>query len=148
MAKVSVEVEGLKELQRRVRNLPKQAQEELRQAAQAIADMELPRLRAAASGSSRQAGAIASSIRSRRDRFPAIAAGGRGRTGVSGGATAGQLFYGAEFGGRRSRTTMQFRPHLGQRGYFFFPTLRADQPKQRDLWEAALRNLEREWGMN
>lgn len=144
---VGIEVEGLRELQARVRRLPKVAQAELREASQAIADMEAPRLRGAASASSRQAGAIASSIRVRRDRFPAIAAGGRGRTGVSGGATAGQLFYGAEFGGRSSRTTMQFRPHLGQRGYFFFPTLRADQPKQRDLWEAALRNLEREWGV-
>ena len=92
---VGIEVEGLRELQARVRRLPKVAQAELREASQAIADMEAPRLRGAASASSRQAGAIASSIRVRRDRFPAIAAGGRGRTGVSGGATAGQLFYGA-----------------------------------------------------
>ena len=144
---VGIEVEGLRELQARVRRLPKVAQAELREASQAIADMEAPRLRGAASASSRQAGAIASSIRVRRDRFPAIAAGGRGRTGVSGGATAGQLFYGAEFGGRRSRTTMQFRPHLGKQGYWLFPTLREDTGELLAAMEVAIDQAEQAVGL-
>ena len=60
-----------------------------------------------------------------------------------GGGLGGVLFAGAEFGGRRKRTTyarrsrkggahlvhrrrstMMFLPHLGTRGYFFWPTVR------------------------
>jgi hypothetical protein len=59
------------------------------------------------------------------------------------GGLGGQLFAGGEFGGRKSkrkayatrspngtayvvrrRTTMQFLPHLGQEGYFYWPTIR------------------------
>lgn len=34
------------------------------------------------------------------------------------------VFFGAEFGGQRSKTTMQFPPHRGKGGYFFWPTVR------------------------
>jgi hypothetical protein len=65
-----------------------------------------------------------------------------------GGGLGGQLFAGGEFGGRKSkkkpystrspngkaytvvrRTTMQFLPHLGNEGYFFWPTMRNWLPK-------------------
>lgn len=64
------------------------------------------------------------------------------------GGLGGQLFAGGEFGGRKSkkkgyatrsprgkaytvvrRTTMQFLPHLGNEGYFFWPTIRAFLPQ-------------------
>jgi hypothetical protein len=64
---------------------------------------------------------------------------GGGRSGLP-----GLLFMGSEFGGqkrrrtyagrrgeqfyliKRRRTTMMFHPHVGRRGYFYFPTLRRD----------------------
>jgi hypothetical protein len=68
--------------------------------------------------------------------------------GGGGGGLGGQLFAGGEFGGRKSakkiyatrspdgtayvvkrRTTMQFLPHLGNEGYFFWPTMRNWLPK-------------------
>jgi len=49
--------------------------------------------------SDKQSAAVASFVRARRDRVPAISAGGTSRTGVAGGAKAGELFFGAEFGG-------------------------------------------------
>lgn len=70
---------------------------------------------------------------------------------LSGGRTGGLgavLFSGAEYGGQKSkkkqyatrsprgrayaikrRTTMQFKPHLGHEGYFFWPTIRDWVPK-------------------
>lgn len=64
---------------------------------------------------------------------------------VGGGGLAGVLMAGAEYGGRkrpkrayvnrsrkgrgyivRRRTTQQFKPHLGSRGYWFWPTARKD----------------------
>jgi|SRR5215471_6139518 len=66
--------------------------------------------------------------------------------GGGGGGLGGIVFAGAEYGGQRRRktyasmvrrtgtvfvvhrrhTTMQFHPHLGSRGYFFWPTIRQD----------------------
>lgn len=64
---------------------------------------------------------------------------------MSGGATVGQLFFGAEFGGGAKPTTQQFRPHRGHTGYFFFNQLRTDQARQLERWEKALTAIEREW---
>ncbi|MFT4295642.1 MAG: hypothetical protein QM582_09550 [Micropruina sp.] len=142
---IGVEVEGLRELLRVASRLPKTAQNELRQSAMLIATDEAASIRAAAAGSSPQSAAVVGSIRARRDRVPAVAAGGAGRSGVSGGATTGQLFFGAEFGGQGRPTTKQFRPHRGTSGYWFFPTLRRDQERMMKRWETALRAVEREW---
>jgi hypothetical protein len=68
--------------------------------------------------------------------------------GGGGGGLGGQLFAGGEFGGRKStkrpyatrspngkayvvrrRVTMQFLPHLGNEGYFYWPTIRDWLPK-------------------
>jgi hypothetical protein len=76
--------------------------------------------------------------------------------GGRGGGLDATLFMGGEFGGRLGkkrrvrgyvfgrpvratpgvvtrRTTMQFLPHLGERGYFFWPTLRIWEPKLVEL---------------
>jgi hypothetical protein len=71
-------------------------------------------------------------------------------TGGQGGGLGAVLFAGAEFGGRKSKkvtypttsrlgrpytvrrkTTMQFLPHLGREGYFYWPTLRVWLPRLR-----------------
>jgi len=78
-------------------------------------------------------------------------AGGRG------GDLAAVLFDGGEYGGRKSRkvtyatrsragrayivnrrTTMQFLPHLGREGYFYWPTIREALPKLAKAQEAIL----------
>ena len=38
--------------------------------------------------------------------------------------TMGHVFYGAEFGGRRRKTTQQFLRHRGRQGYFFWQAVR------------------------
>lgn len=79
-------------------------------------------------------------------------AGGRGAT------LGAVLFDGAEYGGRkatrvpyatrsplgrayvvRRRTTMQFKPHLGREGYFYWPTIREWLPRITKQQDAALR---------
>jgi len=96
---MGLEVEGLKPFLARINRLPKQAQAEIREAAQAIADDEAKRLTAAGQANDKQSRAVAGFIKARKDRVPFVQAGGNAKTGVSGGATAGQLFFGAEFGG-------------------------------------------------
>lgn len=99
MVRMGVEIDGLKPLLRRIRTLPKTAQDEIREAARAIADDEAARIASAGRSSDKQSRAAAGFVRARRDRVPLIVAGGASKAGVSGGATAGQLFFGAEFGG-------------------------------------------------
>lgn len=143
--RIGLEVDGLRELLRAASRLPKTAQNELRDSARMIAQDEASSIRSAGAGSSGQSAAAVASLRVRRDRVPAVSIGGARRAGVSGGATVGQLFFGAEFGGQRRPATKQFRPHRGRTGYWFFPTLRADQDRMMKRWEAALRAIEREW---
>ena len=145
MAEQIAQIEDLPGILRRLSKLPKTAQQEIRAAAQAIADEEAGRIQAAAAGSSRQAAAIAQFIKSRRDRVPAISAGGSRKSGLASGAKAGEIFFGAEFGGGARWTTQQFRPHQGTVGYFFYPTLRADQERMVQRWLSAVNAIEREW---
>jgi hypothetical protein len=81
-------VPGLNGLLRELRNLPKEAQAELRDASQEIADKHMvPAWKEAALRAGPWGRAIAASVRSRRDRVPAVVIGG-GRKVFSGGATA------------------------------------------------------------
>ena len=100
MVRMGIEIEGLKPFLSQLSKLPRTAQAEIREAAQAIADDEASRIQAAGRGDDRQSQAAAQFVRSRKDRVPFVQAGGNGKTGVRGGATAGQLFFGAEFGGQ------------------------------------------------
>lgn len=175
MARMGIEIDGLKPLLRRISKLPKLAQDEIREAAQAIADDEAKRISSAGRSSDRQSAAVAGFVKARRDRVPYIVAGGSARTGVSGGATAGQLFFGAEFGGGSSKawtsltatktsasgktrsvfagvafggskaTTNQFRPHKGKTGYWMWPQIREDQERMFQKWEAVVTAIAREW---
>jgi hypothetical protein len=77
--------------------------------------------------------------------------------GGQGGGLDATLFPGGEYGGRKSkrvpyatrspngtayivrrRTTMQFKPHLGKHGYFFWPTVREWMPKLAKAQEEAI----------
>ena len=48
---------------------------------------------------------------------------------------AGVMTFGTEFGGRRRRHTMQFRPHKGRDGYFFWPTVRHHSDDIKKMWD-------------
>lgn len=68
-----------------------------------------------------------------------IRAGGSDR--LPNGGTHGDLFFGAEFGGGARPTTRQFRPY-NPRGYWFFPTVEADEADNGSLMDAAADGLE------
>ncbi len=95
-----------------------------------------------------------STVRITRDRDGITIRGG------GGGGLGGTLFAGGEFGGRKSRkktysrrspkgyahvvrrrTTMQFLPHLGKEGYFFYPTVREWLPKLYKLQQEVVERM-------
>jgi len=136
----------MKAARAKLRQLPKVLNGEIRDAAVAIVAKEVPRIQSAGRSSSRQAAAAVAAVRPKRDRIPAIAAGGAKKMPTSTGAVrAEHLFFGAEFGGQRRPTTQQFRPHKGTQGYWFWPTLRQDAPDMLNEWGGALDGLVDDW---
>jgi hypothetical protein len=106
----------------------------------------------------KQAAIVARTVRPARDRVPTVyVGGGKGR--ASGGANAGQLLFGNEFGGDRNafgnlnafrnggyrfppRTSREGR---GNTGYWIFPTLKGMQPEIKKRWFAAVNRVMDNW---
>lgn len=120
-------------LNKTLRKLPKTASAELRDASQAIADKVAGDARGAATAQGGVARLVAPTIRAGRDRVPLVRMGSSARLPADGRSrkgdrqTIGDVIWGAEFGGGARKTTQQFRPHLGQTGYFLWPTVRGDR---------------------
>ena len=108
-----------------------------------------------------QAAVVAATVRPARDRVPTIYVGGsKGR--VSGGANAGQLLYGNEFGGnpeyRKSVSRLRNggykfperspREGRGNKGYWIFPTLKIMQPTIKKRWQEACLEVLDNWARN
>lgn len=136
-------VEGMRELLQVLNKLPKELQNEVREASQAIAnDLAAGARNAAHSPLQRLA---ASGIKARRDRVPVI---GVGATNVKPGVKAIDVFYGAEFGGGRRPTTRQFPYWKGRgssAGYFLYPTARQRGRKYYDMWADAVDKAFEDW---
>lgn len=105
-----------------------------------------------------QAAIVAATIRPARDRIPTVYIGGaKGR--ASGGANAGQLLFGNEFGGERNaKGSLSAFPNGGYRfpersdregrgnkGYWIFPSLKEMQPTIRKRWADAVTKVMDNW---
>ena len=148
-ASFTIGMPGLPDLMRAMSRIPKELQKEIRVKAQEIADTEADRIRAAASTPLERL--AAETVKSRRDRVPVNVGGGArrlatrdNRTGTSR-PRAGDIFFGAEFGGGARPTTQQFQPHRGTEGYFFFPTLREDHGEIMETWLEAVDDATKGW---
>ena len=66
---------------------------------------------------------------------------------LSGGGTTQQLWGGYEFGSNKFKQfpVWSGREGRGSRGYFIYPTLRAEQPHIIAQWEAAFTKILKEW---
>jgi hypothetical protein len=131
-------VNSIPKLNKLLASLSKEASDELRAAARVIADGIADEARGRAKRLGSTAAHVAPSIRSRRDRVPKISLGGKGDMAAA---------FGAEYGGRRRRTTpqggstMQFQPWRGSStgaGYFLWPTIRDRNEWIRDTYSQAL----------
>lgn len=102
----------------------------------------------------KQAAIVAATIRPAKDRVPTVYIGGsKGR--ASGGANAGQLLFGNEFGSDRNvKGSKGVFPNggyrfpdrspdegNGSRGYWIFPTLKSMQPEIKRRWLNAVNNV-------
>jgi hypothetical protein len=58
------------------------------------------------------------------------------------------VFFGSEFGGQGRPETMQFPPHNGQTGYWFYPARRANEDQIMAIWDKGVEVAMREWNRN
>jgi hypothetical protein len=108
-----VRVTGLESLLSTFNSLPKEINTELRKGSKRIADTVASDIRGWLGTA--QAEPLLSKVRATNDRVPTIAIGGTARSGLSGGATRGELL-GANFGANRAK---QFPPKRKPDYYVF-----------------------------
>lgn len=146
--RMRVEMEGADAAKRKLRALPREAQDGARAAAGRIADMLAAEVTQAARAEGGIAAQIADAAGTTRDRFPNVKFPGSQSatfTSSSGSHRVRDVIFGAEFGGQGRSRTMQFRPHTGTTGRWFFPTVRAKADEIGELWNAALDDWADEW---
>lgn len=118
-------IDGLDVTMRKFKALPKAvkdgADEQVREVAKFVADQ------AVAAASTRAERKVAATIKAQK---ASVSIGGGGRK-----QAAGNMALGTEFGGRGRPTTMQFRPHRGKDGYFFWPSIRNNSAHIKQMWD-------------
>ena len=130
---VTVQVDGARETLAAFRALPKDANNELRDASLKLATVLAGRAQTSARAEGRQGRILAPTVKARRDRLPVIEAGGTKRIGRNR-KPAWKLLFGSEFGSNRLR---QFKPHLGSGSYWFFRTIEDNQAYTDQEWRRA-----------
>lgn len=143
-------IDGLTETLRSVQGLStdlrKVANGELRDAANVCAEGLVDKLRRAAGASGVPvAPRVASSLRIKRDRLPAVALGGSKRVGATG-APAGRLLWGSEHG--PAGAVNHFAVEANPAGYWIAPTVkRFREDDALTNYRAAVLAILRKWGL-
>jgi len=159
--KIQPDLRDFRGLLKALNQMDKEANLELKNDVQSISDWTAGEIQRAAFAHPyfpRQAAIIAPTVRANRDRIPSVTIGGsKGR--ASGGANAGQLLFGNEFGGERNAFGSQSafanggfrfpirsdRVGRGNAGYWIFPTLKAAQPEITRRWKDAVVKVMSNW---
>lgn len=151
---VKIRITGVRETIRAFNEVPKDANNELRDGSMKLAQALAPKMAAAGRSQGAQAASVASSVKARRDRVPVVVAGGAKRV-TKNRASAGALVAASEFGanGRygwyalpwfRGARGRQYKPHRGAASYWFFRTAEENTGQIERAWtEMAERILEK-----
>jgi hypothetical protein len=140
-------VEGLDDVLRAFRNLPKEASAELRQASQAVADKHMaPAWREAAINYAGPWGqVIADSVKVKKDRVPAVNIGGQ-RKKFSGGASPTMVRYLTDKGDRGRAGSQKRAPEAFGQGTDWMQNVRQYQGGALQEWAKAVDQIVLKWG--
>lgn len=138
---VKVKIEGANEILRAFREVPPTANHILKRKTKQVSEVLARGIRAAAVSSSGQSALMAPTVKTGDSAIPAVTAGGTSRVGRNR-APAYKILFGSEFGAHVLR---QFRPFIGEDGYWFFRTQKALQPEMNRRWKDMADELVREW---
>lgn len=135
---LTVRIDGAQATLKAFRDLPKEASDALRDAAQDLSESMASWVRAAGQSQGRQASLLVATVTAKRDRLPYVTVGGTKKIGHAwpgaGPAPAYALLFGSEFGSSRGHG---FLGHRGKAGYWIFPTIEAKDSEIARRWEAA-----------
>lgn len=145
-------VDDLKKTLRVMRDLPKEAQAELRAEVQRMTDGHAAVVRRAMGGwQDRRVQLLAGQVRAKKDRIPVVLVGKAARLPISGRPKGTDVLYGAEFGAdQRYANGWRFPPRTpalgrGNVGYSIYPALRGRQAQLARDWEEAVLRSVRSW---
>jgi len=161
---VRPDLKDYRELLKALNLMDKEAQVGLKDDVQAISAWTAKGIQQAAYSHQyypKQAIIVAKTIRAARDRVPTVYVGGN-KSRASGGANAGQLLFGNEFGGDRNaygnltafpNGGYRFPPRTGRegrgnKGYWIFPTLKGMQDDIKQKWFTAVKGVMDLWARN
>lgn len=140
---VKMSIAGLRETIKAFQDLPKDASKRLRDETLKLSQALAVRAKVAGMvDEAPQSPLVATTVKAVRDRVPAIQAGGTKRLGRNR-APAYKLLFGSEFG---SNNYPQFhRPHQGQQGQWFFPTVERSQAEIAAAWSRVADGIVRDF---
>lgn len=139
---VNVRIDGVRQTLAAFRDLPKDANDALRDKSMELAQTLAGKVAADARSEGRQAAILAATVAARRDRVPVVVAGGTKRIGRNR-KPAFKLLFGSVFGSNRLK---QFKPHYGQASYWFFDTVEAEQDEIAAAWRKVADDLIAKFG--
>jgi hypothetical protein len=160
--KIQPDLRDLRDTLKALNRMDKEAQHELKDDVQGITMWMATAIQRAGFAHPKypkQAYIVAKTVKGNRDRVPSVTIGGpKGR--VSGGANAGQLLFGNEFGGDRNvkgnrnafpNGGFRFPPRTdregrGNVGYWIFPTLKENQDELTTKWKNSVEKIFKKWG--
>lgn len=153
---VRISIEGVRETLRALSLLPKNANDQLRDASMELARELADRARIdGASHGGPQGRLVAETVKAKRDRVPVVEAGGTRRLGVHR-APAYGLVFASVFGMTRrsgwfasprygTSVNRQYRPHAGQNAYWFFPVIERSAGEISRRWNEAADRIVRDF---
>lgn len=141
---VRLQIAGIRETIQKFKDLPKDANNELRDATEEVSKDLAEKIASEARRDSKQSALIAPTVKAKRDRVPVVEAGGTKRVG-SRRVPAYKILFGANFGATYLR---QFRPHRpgGTDDYFFYSEVEANQSDIADRWTNSADRILQKWG--
>jgi len=144
---IRIDDRDVKELQRAIFRIQKEAKDELKDEVMDIARYAATQFQRSAQTTRQRL--IAQSIKARRDVTPVIEIGGNRRMNVRGGATYSDMLFGVEFGAvngflRNKGRAFPYRTP-DNRGYWIFPTARKIQPEITRRWYQAVDDMLDRW---
>lgn len=135
----AIEVHGLAQLNRALRELDSDLPKELRSTNKKVAE----KVASGARGRAQSLGGVAAHV------APSLrATAGVRSAGVAGGGAAYPMFGGAEFGSYRYPQFKPWRGNGSDAGYFLYPEIRDEAPNIEDEYREALNDLIRKAGLD
>lgn len=138
MVAPSIEVDGLNDMLRMLRGAPPELSKNLRRESKAIAGIVADDAQSRARRESKQLAATARTIRAVSDRVPTVKAGGARRV-TSSGASASDIYWGANFGTKANRYPQFPRREPG--GRTIYPAIRAAREEIADRYLDAVKDV-------